>query len=65
MSILSFLPLQGRRRAMSSDEQRKLEAHVTKMKQLGYTDTVISQSVPLSAQGVRHMWKRLQAQGKA
>lgn len=55
----------GRRRAMSEEERRKLEQYVVRMKRAGYSDRVISQSVPLSHMGVRSMWKRLQAQGEA
>jgi hypothetical protein len=63
MGIRTVEGQQGRRRAMSEAEYRKLEQYVMKMKRLGYSYKAISQSVPLTAQGVRHMVERLQAQG--
>lgn len=53
----------GRRRALSPEEREKLEQYVIRMKQRGYSERTISQSIPLTASSVTKLVQRLRAAG--
>lgn len=63
MGIRADEAMHGRRRQLSPEEREKLEQYVIRMKQRGYSERTISQSIPLTASSVTKLVQRLRAAG--